>query len=238
MASLIACDERSFERGWDHCSTAGSWTSSKVATPSSSWHGACVYGSVPRPGMLTGELALLPTALQRMRGRGWLGQSEYNFIQYFAQLGVYDRCLTTPTERSDGVGVESQDSNDVATYLFELLQFGNAHILRAKVATAGDVVAKLREGGAAHQRSKIVALWASERGLIDVVEGSYFTSPDEMEKAVVDYTLGPGCLLFLETRCGLACLPVRHVQALTSSSLAPAQRRGRIRRRPHAGIWR
>lgn len=155
---------------------------------------------VPKPP--PGALGLPLGSLQWMQGRGWLTQSDYDFLRFFGQLGVYDRTLAAPVERPDRIDVEFKDPALAAAELMGLIHLGNVEPPQIKVVAAGDIPAALKECA---KSSSIVALWSQERARLDIVEGSHLSpssgDPSEHAKPAVEYALGPDRLLFLDVRC-------------------------------------
>jgi hypothetical protein len=151
----------------------------------------------------TGALALPPPVLHWMRGRGWLGQSEYDFLRYFSQLGIYDRTLTVPVERPDRVEVELRDEAQAVADILGLVCMREPKLERVTVPGAGDIAALREKKGGHGDAPPIVALWARERARLDVVEGSHLQEATTDASPAVEYTLGPDRLLILDTRCTL-----------------------------------
>jgi hypothetical protein len=159
-----------------------------------------VGGQAPKPPQ--GALGLSLETLQWMQGRGWLSQSDYDFLRFFRQLGVYDRTLSVPVERPDRIEAELRDPAQAAAELMGLMQLGSIEPARVNVPSAGDIAALLKKQGST---SSIVALWSRDRARLDVVEGSHLTQaaqiPGGSSKPPVEYALGPDRLLFVDARC-------------------------------------
>jgi len=146
-----------------------------------------------------GALGLTLETLQWMQGRGWLSQSDYDFLRFFRQLGVYDRTLAAPVERPDRVEVELRDPAQVAAELMGLMQMGSVEPVRVNLPSAGDVAGFLKREGKA---ASVIALWSRERARLDFVEGSHLAQADRAPtRAPVEYALGPDRLLFIDARC-------------------------------------
>jgi hypothetical protein len=159
-----------------------------------------VAAQAPKPP--PGTLGLPLASLHWMQRRGWLNQSEFDFLRFFAQLGVYDRSLSVPDEKPDRVEVELTDPAVAASDLLELIHIGTVEAVRVTLPSAGDIPGALKNIAGA---TSIVAIWSRERARLDVVEGSHtnpLTQDDSAPtKPPVDYALGPDRLLFLDARC-------------------------------------
>ncbi|WP_424810408.1 hypothetical protein [Roseococcus sp. YIM B11640] len=148
----------------------------------------------------TGALGLPQDTVNWMRRRAWLSQSDYDFLRYFAQLGIYDRSLASRVETAERIDANMMDPAELAKELFALLALRETAVERVTVKAIGDVANitadRIRAG-----LSPIVALWSRERGRVDVIEGSHKDSAlQELGKAPVDYSLGPDRLVFLDAR--------------------------------------
>lgn len=160
------------------------------------------------------------SSLQWMRARGWLSQSDYDFLRFFRQLGVYDRSLVVPQERPDRSEPEMMDPADVARNLLLLHRMDEAEMRREKLAAPRDWRRLAEAQEAAAGPGAVIALWSRERARLPVVEGSHvqaqLVAPDAEPPPAVDYALGPDRLLFLDARCVLgtgANFPASGVEA-------------------------
>jgi hypothetical protein len=157
--------------------------------------------SVQAPKPPVGALALSLHSLQWMQRRGWLRQSDYDFLRYFAQLGVYGRPLSAPAEKADRGETRIPDPAETAEELMSLINLCSVDPPRVKVPAVGDIPAVLAKYPTA---TTIVALWSKERASLDVVEASHLhpsiPEGDQPAKPAVEYPLGPDRLLFLDTR--------------------------------------
>ncbi|WP_421995231.1 hypothetical protein [Roseococcus sp.] len=156
------------------------------------------------PAAPVGTLALPAPVLHWMRNRAWLGQSDYDFLRYFSQLGIYDRTLTMSVERPDRIDVELKDPAEAAADILGLVCMRDPQLIRMTVETASDI-ADLAAANNGPGTPPIVALWARERARLDVIEGSHLADAAGQDaapaRAAVEYSLGPDRLLFLDTRC-------------------------------------
>ncbi len=160
------------------------------------------------------------SSLQWMRARGWLSQSDYDFLRFFRQLGVYDRSLVVPQDRPDRGDPVLLDAAEAARNLLLLQRMDEADVRREKLAAPRDWRRLAEAQEAASGPGAIIALWSAERGRLPVVEGSHqqaaLVAPDAEPPAGVDYALGPDRLLFLDARCVLgpgAAFPASGVEA-------------------------
>jgi hypothetical protein len=146
------------------------------------------------------------SSLQWMRARGWLSQSDYDFLRFFRQLGVYDRSLVVPQERPGGEP-ELLDPAEVARNLLLLHRMDEGEVKRETLAAARDWRRLAEQQEAATGPGAVVALWSRARGRLPVVEGSHsqaaLVAPDAEPPAGIDYALGPDRLLFLDARSAL-----------------------------------
>lgn len=160
------------------------------------------------------------SSLQWMRARGWLSQSDYDFLRFFRQLGVYDRSLVVPQERPDRGDPDLLDPAEAARNLLLLHRMDEAEVRREKLAAPRDWrrLAEAQEEAAGP--GAVIALWSRDRGRLPVIEGSHvqaqIVAPDAEPPEGVDYALGPDRLLFLDARCALgprAAFPAAGVEA-------------------------
>lgn len=146
------------------------------------------------------------SSLQWMRARGWLTQSDYDFLRFFRQLGVYERSLVVPQERP---GAEPQllDPMETARSLLMLHRMEEAEVRREALAAPRDWRRLAETQEAAAGPGAMLAIWSRNRARIPVVEGSHvqntLVAPDSEPPTGVDYAIGPDRLLFLDSRCVL-----------------------------------
>ncbi|MBB3900507.1 hypothetical protein [Roseococcus suduntuyensis] len=152
----------------------------------------------PAPKLPQGALGMTLETLQWMQGRGWLSQSDYDFLRFFRQLGVYDRTLTIPVERPDRLEADVRDPAHAVGELMGLMHLGSVETVRVNLPSTGDVAAFLKKQGT---MPSVIALWARERARLDIVEGSHLQADRASSKASVEYALGPDRLLFIDARC-------------------------------------
>jgi hypothetical protein len=147
------------------------------------------------------------SSLQWMRARGWLSQSDYDFLRFFRQLGVYDRSLVVPQERPDRTAPELLDAFETARSLLLLQRMDEAEVRRERLAAPRDWRRLAEAQEAACGPGAVIALWSAERGRLPVVEASHTlagqVTADAEAPPGVDYALGPDRLLFLDARCVL-----------------------------------
>jgi hypothetical protein len=146
------------------------------------------------------------SSLQWMRARGWLSQSDYDFLRFFRQLGVYERSLVVPQERPTG-DVQLLDPTETSRGLLLLYRMEEAEVRREALAAPRDWRRVAEQVEAAAGPGAMLALWSRNRAKIPVIEGSHQNVaqvPAEGEPpAGVDYAVGPDRLLFLDARCAL-----------------------------------
>ncbi len=142
-----------------------------------------------------------PASLAYLQDRGWIEQSEYDFLRGVQIIGAYERSLrsakrpggdTPPVARPEVVAADLFS-------VFNLAECGIGETRLASVSDLGGVKSPLRSSPC-----PIVAVWSAERGRVSVAERSH-TGPAESRAAVlsepppggVEYTFGPDRLLFL-----------------------------------------
>ncbi|QYU67970.1 hypothetical protein J4558_24430 [Leptolyngbya sp. 15MV] len=177
-------------------------------------------GAIAPTGAGTRRAPTSLSSLQWMRARGWLSQSDYDFLRFFRQLGVYDRSLVVPQDRPDRTAPELLDPAESARSLLLLHRMDDAEVKREKLGSARDWRRFAEAQEAAGGPGAPIALWSRERGRLPVIEGSHtqatLVAPDAEPPAGVDYALGPDRLLFLDARCAIgpgATFPASGVEA-------------------------
>jgi hypothetical protein len=147
------------------------------------------------------------TSLQWMRARGWLTQSDYDFLRFFRQLGVYERSLVVPQERPERADAQLLDPGETARGMLMLHRMEEAELRREALAAPRDWRRLAEQQEAAAGPGAMIAVWSRSRARIPVVEGSHqqasLVAPDAEPPAGVDYAVGPDRLLFLDGRCAL-----------------------------------
>jgi len=171
-------------------------------------------------GPAAGRLEPSLSSLQWMRGRGWLSQSDFDFLRFFRQFGVYERSLVVPKERG-GDGMQGApvllDPAETAEALLGLTRFDESVMTREKVSTVRDLRRMADQVGKANGPGAVIALWSSTKRRLPVVEGSHTSQAETPEEKPVgtEYGLGPDRLLFLDTRIVLgteASMPASGVE--------------------------
>ncbi len=153
---------------------------------------------------------LLPThrlaSVKWMREHGWLDQSEYDFLNCIQQFGVYDRMLHHP-RRNGTDPAPAADAVTVARELLELYYMDGIELQLETLPSITDLIAFLDRGDRMNRPHPVVALAASGRSRISVVEGSHhdrlprIASTGEATEAPIEYVLGTDRLLFINVRC-------------------------------------
>lgn len=147
------------------------------------------------------------SSLQWMRARGWLTQSDYDFLRFFRQLGVYERSLVVPQERPDRGEPQLMDPGETARTLLMLHRMEEAEVRREALAAPRDWRRMAEAQEAASGPGAMLALWSRNRARIPVVEGSHLqgslVAPDAEPPTGTDYAIGPDRLLFIDGRCVL-----------------------------------
>ncbi|WP_270936748.1 hypothetical protein [Falsiroseomonas oryzae] len=147
------------------------------------------------------------SSLQWMRARGWLSQSDYDFLRFFRQLGVYERSLVVPQERPERGDPQLLDPIETARTLLLLHRMEEAEVRREALGAPRDWRRLAEQQEAAAGPGAMFAMWSRNRARIPVVEGSHvqgsLVAPDAEPPAGVDYAVGPDRLLFLDGRCVL-----------------------------------
>ena len=141
-----------------------------------------------------------------MREHGWLDQSEYDFLNCIQQFGVYDRMLHWP-RRSGADPAPADDATRVGRELLELYYMDTVELQRETFPSVTDLVRFLDRGDWMTRPEPVVALAASERSRIAVVEGSHrdrmlrVARMGEATEEPIEYVLGADRLLFVNARC-------------------------------------
>jgi hypothetical protein len=141
-----------------------------------------------------------------MREHGWLDQSEYDFLHCIQQFGVYDRMLHQ-RRRSTADTAPAADATTVARDLLELYYMEAVELQRETFPSITDLVRFLDCGDWMNRPEPVVALTASERSQIAVVEGSHRDRETrvgvigEAPEAPIEYILGADRLLLINARC-------------------------------------
>lgn len=146
-------------------------------------------------------------SLQWMRARGWLGQSDFDFLRFFRQLGVYERSLVAPTDgklEQERPAPVMLDPAVIAASMLELTRFEDVPVKREPLASLRDWRRLAEQQEAKGGPGAVFGLWSSKRARLPVIEGSH-TSPPQVEAqtrppAGTDYGVGPDRLLFLDAR--------------------------------------
>jgi hypothetical protein len=151
----------------------------------------------------------LPThrlaSVKWMREHGWLDQSEYDFLNCIQQFGVYDRMLHW-TRRNGADPAPADDATTVGRDLLELYYMDAVELQRETFPSVTDLVRFLDRGDWMTRPEPVVALAASERSRIAVVEGSHrdpmlrVAAMGEGTEAPIEYVLGADRLLFVNAR--------------------------------------
>lgn len=147
-----------------------------------------------------------PASLNWMRARGWISQSDYDYMRFFRQLGVYDRSLIIPPEQP-GQAAAMHDATEMARHMLQLHRLEDVEVKRDLVVSPRDYRTLAEKQELALGPGAVLALWAKARGRVPLVEGSHtqeaLVSPDADAAAAVDYAIGPDRLLMLDARTAL-----------------------------------
>ena len=139
--------------------------------------------------------------LQWMHGRGWIDQSQFDFLWYLEQLGVYNRTLA-PSEQA---AVSRLEEGSIAVELLELFHMAEIMAVRRSVRTGRELAEVLRSAIAIRTLPPLVAVWSAGVTRYRVVEGSHRDlkprTAARRDEAFTNYALGPNRLLFLNARC-------------------------------------
>ena len=146
----------------------------------------------------------LLTSLRWMRRQGWLNQSDFDFLRFFRQFGVYDRTLTVQVQGTDKTETQMRDPAEVARELLLLYRMSDVDIEQLPIASLAD----LKDLFLQHSEDKdefVVALWSAQRGRLKLIEGSHTQQPTHLLAAMPssDYALSPDRLLFINGKCAL-----------------------------------
>ncbi len=149
-----------------------------------------------------------PATLEWMRSRGWLCQSDYDFLRFIRRLGVYDRSLVVAVDsRAEGREASLQDPMEMARHMLQLLRLEDVAVQRHSLATPREWRRLAEQQEMATGPGAVLALHSHGRGRLPVVEGSH-TRPEMLTldagpPGCTDYMLGPDRLVFLDARCGI-----------------------------------
>lgn len=144
----------------------------------------------------------LLASLHWMRRQGWLNQSDFDFLRFFRQFGVYARTLTVQVPGSDRTETKTRDPAEVARELLLLYRMSNADMELVPIASLAD----LKDLFLQHSQDKdefVVALWSAERGRLKLVEDSHTQQAGYRATSMIssDYALSPDRLLFINSKC-------------------------------------
>jgi hypothetical protein len=160
-------------------------------------------GSASRTG---GQISM--SSLEWMRGRGWLSQSDFDFMRFSRQFGVYERSLVIPKEAGaagDRGLPQMLDAAETAESMLGLTRFDEAVCKRETVAKVADWRRLCDQQEALGSPGAMLCLWSSGRARLPVLEGSHLNPPAADDKTPrplgTDYSVGPDRLLFLDSRC-------------------------------------
>ena len=147
-----------------------------------------------------------PASLNWMRARGWISQSDYDYMRFFRQLGVYDRSLVIPPETPGGAP-GMHDAAEMARHMLQLHRLEDVEVKRDLVVSPRDYRTLAETQELALGPGAVLALWAKARGRVPLIEGSHtqdaLVAPDADAAAAVDYAIGPDRLLMLDARTAL-----------------------------------
>lgn len=160
-------------------------------------------------------------SLRWMRGQGWLSQSDFDFLRFFRQFGVYDRTLTVQAGGQGKTEAGLRGPAEAARELLMLYRMRDVDAEEVPVASLAALRDLLATRAAAD--SAVLALWSEQRGRLSLVEGSHAPQPAAGAPAS-DYALGPDRLLFVDARCQLGTDNVFPASGLTAFLAVPTQR--------------
>lgn len=148
------------------------------------------------------------SSLHWMRVQGWLDQSQYDFLKYIDQLGVYERSLRQPKRAGEVSEQANLDPEATALGLFELYYMDEVSLQQHKIESVNDLLSLAQQSAALGGFEPLVALWSEERVRIAVTEGSHRQAAGQSEsgaaEAGIEYYIGPDHLLLLNPRCAFA----------------------------------
>jgi hypothetical protein len=158
-------------------------------------------------GAADGMRQLDMSMVQWMRGRGWLSQSDFDFLRFFRQFGVYERSLVVPKEgyaERDRAAPLILDPAATAESMLGLTRFGEAVVKRESIATPRDWRRIAEQQEAVGGPGVVLCLWSSERGRLPVIERSHVNPPsanaENLLLAGTAYSVGFDRLVFLDAR--------------------------------------
>ncbi len=142
------------------------------------------------------------SSIQWMRSQGWLDQSEYDFLKYTEQLGIYERSLQQPKRARGGDERVILDPAEAASKLLCLYYMDEVEVTHTTVAAVDCLAEVAARSPELHGCEAILALWSPTRVSLSVAEGSHRLRPEEFAASnVADYHLGPDKLLILNSKC-------------------------------------
>ena len=142
------------------------------------------------------------SSIQWMRAQGWLDQSEYDFLKYTEQLGIYERSLQEPKRVRGTEERAILDPAEAATKLLCLYYMDEVEVTHTTIAAMASLAEVTARSPEFIGYETIVALWSPTRVSLSVAEGSHRPRPEEPASSnVADYHLGPDKLLMLNSRC-------------------------------------
>jgi hypothetical protein len=159
-----------------------------------------VFAEVEEAGPMSKDQAdaLLPS-YKWMLSRGWLTQSDYDYLKALLQFGIYERTLVTGAHSGE---VQLGDARKLSTDLLSLLSQGNVDLIEQRpptLAAFDAVIQELRD----RPGRPALSLWSADRSLLRVFEGSHFggVDPDAVRGAAVNMPLDPERLVILDAHC-------------------------------------
>lgn len=143
-------------------------------------------------------------SIEWMRARGWLDQTEYDFLRLMHRFGAYDLSLRKGklAEKQSGTGL--RDPQEAAQEAFELLCAAPTQVA-SEVLTQETGLQSQIERFQAGSIEPIVAVWSPQRGNVSLIEGSHQDAASINSEGQiiggVEYGIGPDRLLFIDLRC-------------------------------------
>ena len=142
--------------------------------------------------------------IEWMRARGWLEQSEYDFLRLMSRFGVYDFSLREHKTLEKAGRAQVRDPLAAAQEMFELLRHEKPQVatdVLSQDASLQPCIERLQAGAI----EPIVAVWSPQEANIALVEGSHQESPIAQDglAGAINCAIGPDRLLFVDLRCRL-----------------------------------
>lgn len=144
--------------------------------------------------------------LQWMLARGWLTQTDHDFLKFFGRMGVYDRSLRLPRIAGETADPGRQDPVLAVRDQIALWAMREIDVGKRKVRPQDDIVAMVDTCMRENDILPIYAIWTAERGKLGVAEGSHNVRADSVKVGrlpFIDHPLGPDRALLIHAETAI-----------------------------------